>query len=102
MTASDRALGHLLGLSGPPVPPAPDVPMLTDQQVLELVSPRIASPTNRQGVAEYGRLEYLGRGEWLAQYGTSAAWLVREGERQAEPLDEWAVSLETQVHNDRQ
>ena len=79
-----------------------DVPMLSEPEVLELVLQRIPSPTNRQGVAEYARLEYLGRGEWLVQYGTSAAWKVREGDRQAEPLDEWARSLEEQERSDDQ
>ena len=80
--------------------PTPDGPMLSEPEVLELVLQRIPSPTNRQGVAEYARLEYLGRGEWLAQCGTSAAWKVREGDRQAEPLDEWARSLEEQIQTD--
>ena len=61
---------------------------------------RALARLRRQAVAEYARLEYLGRGEWLGQYGTSAAWKVREGDRQAEPLDEWARSLEEQVRDD--
>ena len=82
--------------------PHPSAPSSIEHQVLALVLPSIPSPTNRQGVAEYGRLEYLGHGEWLVQYGTSAAWKVRERERRAEPLDEWARSLEEQVRSDDQ
>ena len=88
--------------SGPPaVPtPTPDRPALTGPQVLQLVLQRIPSPTNRQAVREYARLEYLGRGEWLVQYGSEAAWLVRERESQVEPLDEWARSLEQQIRSE--
>ena len=80
--------------------PTPDRPALTESQVLEIVLARIPSATNRQGLREYARLEYLGRGEWLVQYGSEAAWRVREREGQAEPLDDWAVSLEQQVRGD--
>ena len=66
------------GLSGPPVTPTPDRPALTEAQALEIVLARTPSTTNRQGLREYARLEYLGRGEWLVQYGSEAAWWVRE------------------------
>ena len=51
-------------------------------------------------MAKHARLEYLGRGEWLVQYGSEAAWRVRERDWQAEPLDDWAVSLEQLVRGD--
>jgi hypothetical protein len=63
--------------------PTLDVPVLSDQQVLQLVLQRIPSETNRQGLREYAQLEYLGHGEWLIRYGSDAAWLVRERESRA-------------------
>ena len=33
-----------------------------------------ASLTDRQGVTEHACFDHLGQGEWLVQYGTSAAW----------------------------
>ena len=82
--------------------PAPDAPALIDQQALRHVLQRIPCPPNRLGVADCALVEYLGRGEWLVQYGSEATWLVRERERRAEPLDEWARSLEEQIRSDDQ
>ena len=69
--------------------PEPDVPTLTEQAVVGLVSAACGEPVMARDIASGGRATYRGKGVWAVEYNlgrTSTQWEVYEASAAVAPI----------------